>query len=134
MAPPCPDTMIRAALSSKLLRSVQVNSIVDNIAKIAKHVPEQCVCHGLKERPSIHNTSGEELRFIILAQIRTCQREYVGTARVSSSKQKADLKRQIDPLRAKFPDHFVVSDIGSGVDFGRKGLVSLLDRRLADTI
>jgi predicted site-specific integrase-resolvase len=28
----------------------------------------------------------------------------------------------------------VVSDIGSGVDFGRKGLVSLLDRCLAGTI
>jgi putative resolvase len=55
-------------------------------------------------------------------------------ARVSSSKQKADLQRQIDFLRAKFPDHEVVSDIGSGVNFGRKGLVSLLDRCLAGAI
>ena len=55
-------------------------------------------------------------------------------ARVSSSKQKGDLQRQIDFLRRNFPSHEVISDIGSGVNFGRKGLVSLLDRCLAGSI
>ena len=55
-------------------------------------------------------------------------------ARVSSSKQKADLQRQIDFLRAKFPGHEVVSDIASGVNLGRKGLVALLDRCLAGSV
>ena len=52
-------------------------------------------------------------------------------ARVSSYKQKAYLQRQIDFLRSKFPNHQVITDIGSGVNFSRKGLVSLLDRCLA---
>lgn len=55
-------------------------------------------------------------------------------ARVSKSKQKADLQRQIDFLRARFPDHEVVSDVGSGVNFARKGLVALLDRCLAGLV
>lgn len=55
-------------------------------------------------------------------------------ARVSSAKQKGDLQRQINFLRAKFPKHEVVTDVGSGVNFARKGLVSLLDKCLAGTV
>jgi predicted site-specific integrase-resolvase len=40
-------------------------------------------------------------------------------ARVSSAKQKADLQRQIDFLQGKFPNHAVISDVGSGVNFSR---------------
>lgn len=48
-------------------------------------------------------------------------------ARVSSAKQKSDLQHQIQFLSAKFPNHKVISEIGSGLNFGRKGLQSLLD-------
>jgi putative resolvase len=49
-------------------------------------------------------------------------------ARVSSRKQQPDLQRQIDKLRQLFPDHTVVSDIGSGINFKRHGLRALLER------
>jgi putative resolvase len=49
-------------------------------------------------------------------------------ARVSSSKQKIDLQHQIQFLSDLFPTHTVISDIGSGLNFRRKGFVSLLDR------
>lgn len=55
------------------------------------------------------------------------QKEKVVYARVSSAKQKDDLQRQADFLRSKFPDHRLVTDIGSGVNWKRKGLLSLLD-------
>ena len=48
-------------------------------------------------------------------------------ARVSSSKQKDDLRRQADYLLSKFPDHELVTDVGSGINWKRRGLLSILD-------
>lgn len=50
--------------------------------------------------------------------------------RVSSRKQRDDLDRQVAYLSSLYPDATVVSDIGSGINFKRKGLRSLLDRLL----
>ena len=47
-------------------------------------------------------------------------------ARVSTRKQLDDLQSQIRTLTAKYPDHTVFSDCASGLDFKRKGLLSLL--------
>jgi putative resolvase len=49
-------------------------------------------------------------------------------ARVSSSKQKEDLQRQIQFLQQKYPSYTVVTDIGSGINFKRRGFNSLLDK------
>lgn len=51
-------------------------------------------------------------------------------ARVSSKKQEADLSRQRDFLREKFPEHEIVEDIASGINFKRRGLQSVLDRAM----
>lgn len=51
-------------------------------------------------------------------------------ARVSSSKQRGDLERQVDDLKKAYPRHHVISDIASGVNFKRKGLRSLLDKSI----
>lgn len=47
--------------------------------------------------------------------------------RVSSSKQKDDLTRQTDFLLDKYPGYQVISDIGSGLNYKRKGLLKLLE-------
>lgn len=49
-------------------------------------------------------------------------------ARVSSSKQKPDLERQIAALQKAHPGHDVIKDIGSGINFRRPGLITLLDQ------
>lgn len=49
-------------------------------------------------------------------------------ARVSSIHQKKDLDRQIEDLREAYPDFEVVSDIGSGLNFKRKGLRTILEQ------
>jgi len=49
-------------------------------------------------------------------------------ARVSSSKQRSDLERQIATLQQRYPKHEVIQDIGSGINFKRRGLRSLLDQ------
>lgn len=47
--------------------------------------------------------------------------------RVSSKKQENDLQRQQDFLHSKFPNHKIIKDIGSGLNYKRKGLLRLLD-------
>jgi predicted site-specific integrase-resolvase len=51
-------------------------------------------------------------------------------ARVSSHKQKDDLERQVEWLKQRNPGSEIVIDIGSGLNFRRKGLRSLLERSL----
>lgn len=46
--------------------------------------------------------------------------------RVSSSKQKDDLDRQIAFMRTKFPSHEIISDVGSGINWKRGGLKTIL--------
>lgn len=48
--------------------------------------------------------------------------------RVSSTKQKDDLVRQVEFMRERYPDSEVIQDIGSGLNFKRKGLQALLVR------
>lgn len=47
--------------------------------------------------------------------------------RVSSIKQKDDLQRQCEFLLSKYPTFKVIKDIGSGLNFKRKGLLKLLE-------
>jgi predicted site-specific integrase-resolvase len=56
------------------------------------------------------------------------EKETILYARVSSSKQKGDLTRQIEFLRGRFPSGRVISDVASGINWKRKGLKSLLER------
>lgn len=55
-------------------------------------------------------------------------------ARVSSDHQKGDLERQIQDLKKAYPRHELIQDIGSGVNFKRKGLETLLERVLSGMV
>ena len=48
--------------------------------------------------------------------------------RVSSKKQTEDLKRQVDLAIKEYPDHEIIQDIGSGLNWKRKGLRRILER------
>ena len=48
--------------------------------------------------------------------------------RVSTPNQKDDLKRQVEAIRSKFPDATIIQDIGSGINWKRKGLISLIQK------
>ncbi len=48
--------------------------------------------------------------------------------RVSSKKQRDDLARQVVYMRENFPKAEIVSDIGSGLNYKRPGLKTILDR------
>ena len=50
--------------------------------------------------------------------------------RVSSRKQKDDLARQVVFMREQYPNADIIQDIGSGLNFKRKGLQTILQRLL----
>lgn len=54
----------------------------------------------------------------------------IAYCRVSSAKQKDDLSRQVAYMRERCPDHEIVTDVGSGINFKRKGLRSILEKAL----
>ena len=57
-------------------------------------------------------------------------KEKICYARVSSRKQIDDLKRQEDFFKHKFPIHNLVTDVGSGINWKRKGLKTILDKTM----
>jgi excisionase family DNA binding protein len=46
--------------------------------------------------------------------------------RVSSHDRKKDLERQIEYLKSIYPEYCVITDIGSGINFKRKGLQEII--------
>jgi predicted site-specific integrase-resolvase len=66
------------------------------------------------------------------------KRKVIGYCRVSSNKQKDDLERQIENVKmymiAKGYSFDVVSDIGSGINYNKKGLNQLLDMIVASQV
>lgn len=60
---------------------------------------------------TVHNEDGQKIIY----------------ARVSSKKQQGDLDRQIGFLQTKYPGYRVVSDVGSGINFKRKGFKAILE-------
>jgi predicted site-specific integrase-resolvase len=49
-------------------------------------------------------------------------------ARVSSKKQENDLERQVKYLQKRYPNHEVIKDIGSGINYKRKGFRRILEQ------
>jgi predicted site-specific integrase-resolvase len=58
------------------------------------------------------------------------KKEKICYCRVSSRKQMDDLDRQKDFFRNKFPTHILVTDVGSGINWKRKGLTTILDKAM----
>jgi len=54
--------------------------------------------------------------------------------RVSSNGQKDDLTRQVALLQQKYPEHELITDIGSGMNLNRKGLRKIIDMAIRGEI
>jgi predicted site-specific integrase-resolvase len=63
-----------------------------------------------------------------LPTVEEAERTSVCYVRVSSQKQKDDLGRQEQFMRERYPNYEVIRDIGSGLNFKRKGFNALLER------
>lgn len=54
--------------------------------------------------------------------------------RVSSAGQKDDLIRQRDEMIKKYPNHNIIEDIGSGINFNRRGIRKIIKLAIAGKI
>ena len=55
-------------------------------------------------------------------------------ARVSSKKQMDDLERQKDFFKSRYPDCILVTDVGSGINWKRKGIKTILEQSMSGTV
>jgi excisionase family DNA binding protein len=84
-------------------------------------------------------TKGNQRRYL-LSCISSCGAETIPGkrkicyCRVSSQGQKDDLERQKQYFRTKYPDYEIISDIGSGLNFNRKGFNSILESAIKGNI
>ena len=77
---------------------------------------------------SIKNEAGQRLYDVESYQRGATRTTVICYCRVSSPKQRDDLARQVDFMRQQYPDAEIIQDIGSGLNFKRKGLQALLVR------
>lgn len=67
--------------------------------------------------------------------IKICSKQNFLYTRVSTKKQMDDLSRQVEYIkRPEYINYVVISDIGSGINFKRKGLQTILDACLQGVI
>jgi predicted site-specific integrase-resolvase len=67
--------------------------------------------------------------------IKICSKQNFLYTRVSTKKQMDDLSRQVEYIkRPEYIDYIVISDIGSGINFKRKGLQTILEACLQRNI
>ena len=62
------------------------------------------------------------------------QKKKIIYARVSSPKQKDDLERQVSYLQSRYPDYDLIKDCGSGINWKRKGLQTILEYALSGNL
>ena len=78
--------------------------------------------------PCIRTESGQR-RYDVDGYLRGVQpARTVCYCRVSSFKQRDDLQRQVAWMRERYPAAEIIQDIGGGLSWRRRGLVSLLER------
>jgi len=66
------------------------------------------------------------IRLYDLASLESERRKFI-YVRVSSRNQKDDLNSQIEHLKTRYPNHELIEDVGSGLNFKRKGFNALLE-------
>ena len=76
--------------------------------------------------------SQEQINEVLGIKNMNIPKKVIGYCRVSSSKQKDDLERQIHYVKeymiAKGYSFEIISDIGSGINYNKQGLNSLIDK------
>ena len=100
------------------------------MCKILKVVPNTLRTWERDGKIKCIRTSGGHRRYFFDEDIDTQgtkNKKKICYCRVSSSGQKEDLDRQVKYLKDQFPDFDIIKDIGSGINFKRKGLRTILE-------
>lgn len=80
----------------------------------------------------------EQINQVIGTKTQNLEKKVIGYCRVSSTKQKDDLERQIETIRlyliAQGKPFEIISDIGSGINYGKPGLQDLIQQITANKV
>ena len=76
------------------------------------------------------NTLYNVTKYLRERNITKNEKEKICYCRVSSNKQKDDLVRQIKFMKERYPNHRIIKDIGSGLNYKRKGLIEIMDKAI----
>ena len=111
---------------------------INKFSKIVGVTPQTLRNWDKTEKLKPHHTTENGYRYYSEEQLKQVlrtkpkSRTIVGYCRVSSPKQKDDLERQIENVKtyllAQGKPFEIISDVGSGINCRRKGLLELLDR------
>jgi predicted site-specific integrase-resolvase len=84
----------------------------------------------IRTKSNIRRYNLKDIQNIVSCGSNSEAKEKICYCRVSSRKQMDDLERQKDFFRHRFPNHKLVTDVGSGVNWKRKGLRTILDKTM----
>jgi putative resolvase len=85
-------------------------------------------------------TKGGQRRYLLssieehIGSKQTTEKRRICYCRVSTHSQKEDMERQAEFFRNKYPNHEIIKDIGSGINFKRKGLKTILEQAVKGNI
>jgi len=88
----------------------------------------------IKSPSGIRMYSFKDVQNILGCDVDIKEKKKIAYCRVSSQKQKDDLERQKDFFRHHYPDYIVVEDVGSGINWKRKGLRTILELSMSGDV
>ena len=78
--------------------------------------------------PCYRNSAGQRLYAVETYLHGKSAPQLICYCRVSSAQQRGDLNRQVAQMRELYPDAEIVTDVAGGLNWQRKGLLSILER------
>lgn len=110
---------------------------IHEFSKLIGRTPQTLRNWDMSGRLKPHHTGANGYRYYSHEQLNSVlgitdetPRKVIGYCRVSSNKQRDDLQRQIDNmenyLSATYPNYEIIQDIGSGINYTKRGLRLLL--------
>lgn len=125
----------------KLLNDKEIYLRPEDAAKILKVTTTTLINWDRKGLIRCVRTRGNHRRFLKSDIIKKANpdtkepyKKSVCYCRVSTRSQKEDLERQIIFFRDRYPNHQIVQDIGSGINFKRKGFKTMVDEAIKGNI
>jgi excisionase family DNA binding protein len=112
----------------------------EEASKLLKVTNQTLVNWDNKGKIKCTRTKGNHRRYLLSDIVKLNSSEQKNTkrkicyCRVSTHSQKEDLERQVEFFRHNYPNHEIIQDFGSGINFKRKGFKTLVDEGIKGNI
>ena len=120
--------------SHEYINTPQARKILDVCTQTLRSWANQGKVRSIRTPSNQRMYHKQDIYDIIGRKTITTEKKKIIYARVSSKKQMDDLERQEDFLRKQYPDYELVTDIGSGINWRRKGLKTILEQSMSGLV